>query len=117
MDKKGLTLLEILVSIMILSLVVTGLTHVFIAGKRHILRSRSRISAVELGRLFLDTLQMDVRNDTWTTTCLGGNSSACPATQTINNITYAPNYTISDINGTTLRKVKVNITWNESAFY
>lgn len=112
MTKKGLTLIEILISTLILSLVMTGLANIFLAGKRHVLHSRSRMAGGELGRYFLDRLQMDVRQDQWGDNCLSG-GAGCPAAQTINNIQYNPAYNISDVSGTTLRKVKVNITWDE----
>ena len=65
MNKKGLSLVEILVSLVIMGLVMVGLVNIFISGKRWTLHSRSRITAGELGRYFLDPLQMDVRQDTW----------------------------------------------------
>ncbi len=65
MQKKGFTLLEIIIAALILALVTTGLAYVFLAGKRHILHIRSKIQAAELGRLFLDYLPMHVRQDIW----------------------------------------------------
>lgn len=115
MTKKGFTLIEILVSAFILALVMTGLTYVFVAAKRQILHSRSRIQAAELGQLFLGPLQMDVREDNWASNCLSGDGTTppCPGTQTIEDITYTPSYNISGVTGNTLRKVKVTINWTE----
>ena len=61
----GLSLVEILVSTLIFALVMGGLANLFVATKQHILYAHSRIAAAELGRYFLDRLQMDVRQDTW----------------------------------------------------
>jgi prepilin-type N-terminal cleavage/methylation domain-containing protein len=112
----GFTLLEILVSVIILALLVTGLTNVFMSGKRSILHSRSKMTAAELGGYFLDPLQEQVRQDQWGSNCLSS-GTGCPGTQALNNITYTPTYTISDVSGTTLRKVKINLKWNETSSY
>lgn len=69
--KKGLTLLEILISTLIFALIVTSLVNLFVAAKRLTQHTRSRIQAAELGRLFLDPLQMDVRQDTWDNSPVG----------------------------------------------
>jgi len=110
MNKKGFTLLEILVSALILALVMTGMANIFLASRRYLMRTRSKIQAAELGRLFLAPLQMDVRQDQWGSNCLSA-GTGCPGAQTINNIPYTPTYEISNVAGTTLRKVKVTINW------
>ena len=113
MHKKGFTLIEILVSALILALVMTGMANVFLASRRHLMHTRSKIQAAELGRLFLAPLQMDVRQDQWSSNCLGS-GTGCPGTETIDNITYTPTYNRT-LNSpiTNLNKVKLTITWNE----
>ena len=125
MKKGGFTLIEIIVATLILALVTTGLAYVFLAGKRHIQHTRSKIQAIELGRLFLAPLEMDVTISERTSgaqngwgqinNCLSsdGTSPGCPGAQTIDNISYTPTYNISGLPGTTLRKVKVTINWTE----
>ena len=74
------------------------------------------MQVAELGRLFLAPLQMDVRQDQWVSgsNCLSSNgSTGCPGAQIVDNITYTPNYNISNLSGTTLKKVKVTINWTE----
>ena len=113
---SGLTLVEIIVSVVILALVMAGLVNVYISTKRYILHSRARMTGGELGKAFLDPLQMDVRQDQWGNNCLSGNNSACPGAQSVGSptITYTPTYTITPLgNGTNLTKVVLNITWNE----
>lgn len=114
MRNKGFTLIEILVSAVILALVMTGLANIFIAGKRHILHSRSRMTSGELARFFLDPIQMQVRQDQWATNCLGtGNPVNCPSQiQTIDGTTYTANWSVTNAPAT-LRKVIANITWTE----
>lgn len=62
MNRRGFSLVEVVVSAIILALLIIGMTNVFISGKRYILHGRSRITSAELGRLFLDPLQMHVRH-------------------------------------------------------
>lgn len=117
MHKKGFTLMEIIISILILALLTLALANVFVAAKRRIVYSRSKIQGIELGRLFLDPLQEDVRWDKWTTNCLGANI-ACPgAPPPLDGITYTPTYSISDVPmgvvNPPLRKVTVTINWDE----
>lgn len=69
--KKALSLVEILVSTLIFALIMGGLANLFVATKQHILYAHSRIAAAELGRYFLDRLQMDVRQDTWANSPVG----------------------------------------------
>lgn len=117
MNKKSLTLLEILIATVILALVVGGLANVFMVGKKYILHSRSRMSAGELAKTFLDPLQMQVREDQWSTNCLGtGTPANCPD-QTV-GITqgldrdYTAKYTVTPNSPiTNLSKVRIDITW------
>ncbi len=133
MSLTGLTLFEIVVATILLSIIMTGLMSVVVAGKRYILHSRSRMTSAELGKLFLDPLQMYVRQNTWdestnalsegTTYCDGVNghtqNPSCPSLdgRTIDNIVYAAKYEISsDLDLVpNLRKVKTTIQWTESS--
>lgn len=134
----GLTLLEIIISIVILSLIVSGLTALFVSGKRYILHARSRMSGGELGKLFLDPLQMAVRQDTWgqaanplSITGIGSfrycdsdpghatqqqPSPFCPsqAERTLDNIEYSAQYEINPHpQNPNLRKAILKISWLE----
>lgn len=113
----GFTLLEILIAALIMALVMTGIASIFLAGKRHMLHTRSRIQAAELGRLFLAPLQMQVKQNEWASNCLG-NNIGCPSTPTDNipldGITYRPSTQVTqNFAGTTLSKVKFTIGWDE----
>ena len=111
----GLTLVEILVSMVIFALIMAGLANLFTATKRLTLHSRYRITAGELGRYFLDPLQMGVRQDEWGSNCVstnGINTGGCDITkQTIDNTTYTPEYEKSLVAG--IRKVKLTVSWPE----
>jgi Tfp pilus assembly protein PilV len=102
-NKKALTLFEIIVSVVILALVITGLANVFVAGKRYIKYSRLRMSGGEIGKRFLDHLQAYVRQDTWSTNPLG--DSQTWSGPIIDG--YTPNYAV-DVHED-IRKVRVKI--------
>ena len=118
---------------LILALVVAGEAGLFVVGKRHILHSRCKMTAGELGKYFLDPLQMQVRQDTWGTASNsltigvrycdsdGGHTqqpSGCPSLgeRTLDYITYNAQYTIDNISvGTSnLRRVRADISWLET---
>ena len=110
----GFTILEILISVLILSLVMAGLMNVFLGSKRYILGSRWRMTAGELGRYFLEPLSMNVSQNTWSTSWLGsgGNYSL---NITLDGRSYTANYNITpNFNSTNVNKVKLNVTWNDT---
>lgn len=116
MHKKGLTLIEILVSAIILALVLTGLVNIFVAGKRYILHTRSRMTAAELGRFFLDPLQMQVNQAEWSGAgnCLSAGTCPDQVWTSPDGAVWTATYQWSIVPGTTLRKVIANITWSEA---
>lgn len=130
---RAVTLLEIVIAMIILATIMAGFANVSISGKRFILHARNRGVAGNVGRMFLDPLHLDVRNDTWlsagsplavgTRYC---DSSAnpqqplCPSYQDrlVNNIAFDARYDVSSIlapAGVDLRKVVVTLTWNDNA--
>ena len=119
MRKSGLSLLEIMISVLILAITLASLANVFVSGKRYILHARSRIRAAEMGKFFLEPLQMQVNQGAWATNPLGQASgtplSAGPGF-TLDTIPYSGNYTISSVpNNTALRKVVLTVSWTENA--
>ncbi|MBM3243721.1 MAG: hypothetical protein FJZ12_02670 [Candidatus Omnitrophica bacterium] len=121
MNKKALTLLEILVSVIILALVVTGLAAVFVSGKRYIQHSRLRMTGGEIGKLFLDPLQNFVRQDTWLNNPLGNSSMTAGLPNPPTGSSFSREYNInpdflgssSDTSKPNLTKVKTTINWSE----
>jgi len=130
-NKAGFSLIEIIMAAVVFALVIVGLLSVFVAGTRHIIHARERLTSVELGKLFIDPLQLDVRQDTWwlgqasnaltlgTTYCdsVGGHTQNknCPtaAQRKVNNRDFAAQYVTEVVPGTDLRLVTTTITWNE----
>lgn len=108
--------MEILVSLMVLSLVFLGLLNLFISGRKYIQHSQSRITAIELGKLFMDPLQMEVRQNDWDGSgnylTVGRIIPFDPQTKA--SVTYsATSDPVTAVGTTTLRRVKTTITWNE----
>ncbi|MFA5115495.1 MAG: hypothetical protein WC469_05480 [Candidatus Omnitrophota bacterium] len=118
---KGLTILEILVAVLILALIIGGLANIFISSKWYFLHVRSVMTAAELTRYFLDPLQANVSQDTWSSSWLGTGGSFNDSYQTKHLMpgdyfyyNYTSNYTITtDSPVNNLTKVVLNITWNE----
>lgn len=106
-----------------------GLTNLFVSGKRLLAHSRARMTGGEIGRLFLDPLQMAVRQDTWTdvtnalypgTRYCGGAGAVqpgCPSQdeRTLDRIVYNATYEISRLAAPNdkITKVKLYVTWTE----
>lgn len=121
-NKAGFTLIEIIVASVVFALVIAGLLSVFVAGNKHIIHARERMTSTEVGKLFLDPMQMDVRMDTWNLPGNDLNLSAVPVsltTQRVNNRDFTGTYTVADATtdsalvNTDLRRVTTTITWNE----
>ncbi len=115
--KKGFTLVEIIVSTVIFSLVILGMLGVFVAGNNWVIHFRERSTSAELGKFFVDPLQMDVRQDTWNQ--IGNNllnvGTRSETVQKINNKDFSAEHVISDVANTNLRRVVTKIEWTEPA--
>lgn len=116
---SGFTLVEILVSSVIFALVIVGLLSVFSSGNKHLVHTRERMTSSELGKYFIDPLQMDVRKDTWDSNDLNVAAGVTLAPQKINNRDFTATYTVDDsttdanLADTDLRRVTTTVTWNE----
>jgi len=128
-SKKSFTLFEVVVATLIFSLAIGGLIGVFIAGKRNVLHSRERMSSTEIGKVFIEPLQLYVRQSDWnassnaltlgTTYCDSSGSSqnpACPSSggqRVVNGVDYTAQYEVTGVSGTSVRKAKTKISWSE----
>ena len=136
--KNGFTLVEVIVATVILSLIILGMLSVFLAGNKHIIHTRERMTSAELGKLFIDPLAVDVNWNTWAMGAAGNalaegtsycdsvvghtqNKNCPPAAQRILNnrgftATYItsrnPDSTAGD-NSDNLRRVTTTINWTE----
>lgn len=107
--------MEIIISTFLMVLILSGLIHVFVAGRRYIVYNRNRIAGAQISRVFLDPLQMDVNQSEWANNCLGSGQN-CTGEQTIGGVRYFPDYSIATVAGTSLRRVRLNINWNETDY-
>ena len=116
MRNKGLSLIEIMVSLILLSSVMAGIAGIFFAGKRHVMHARDRMAGGELGKSFLDPMQMQVRQDTWDSVGNSLTPNTTPVTSTavkVDTVDYTPQYDVKAVTSKDLRKVKVKINWTE----
>lgn len=113
---NGFSLVEVLVAAVIFALVVVGLMSVFISGSKHIIHTRERMTSTQLGKFFLDPLQLYVRQDTWAAgneLSTAGNAKS-GGSQLINNRRFTETHNVSVVAGTgDLRRVTSTITWTE----
>ncbi|MFH1655924.1 MAG: prepilin-type N-terminal cleavage/methylation domain-containing protein [Candidatus Omnitrophota bacterium] len=76
--KKGLSLVEILIAMVILAITAAGLFSSFVAANRFIARSKRRLAAANLTRHVNEQLFEYVRADTWADSV--SNLLTCPDT-------------------------------------
>ena len=117
MKHQGLSFIELLIAMVILGMTLAGFINVFASAKRLIALSQGRMSGGEIGRLVLDPLQTQVREDRWGTAtavhCLSTNSCA-PVAVAIQNRNYNAVYTIDNEQPiANVNRVTVDINWNE----
>ena len=117
-DRIGLTLLEIIVAMLILSLVMYGLVSLFTVSKRFVYHSGSRVVSMELGKYFFEGENMTVSASVYPIgNCLYNNSLCQPAAMNFNAIDFNVTYFTDNVtkgssaDNTTLRKVVMNVTW------
>ena len=126
--RQGFTLLEILVSMVILYSATGGLFASFVAAQKYVLRSRHRLQAANAGRMVLEDLRADVNQQTWDS---AANRLACPGgvypcTRSYNipppqfpsgaplanwSVTYVVDQIMVD--GIPMRQVTVTVHWEE----
>ena len=118
--KKGFSLLEIVISLVILGLTLAGIFSVFIAGRRYTERARRKLVSLNIGRQVLEKIKEDVRQDTWD---IAGSNRLTVGTHLVESgFITAPagfdnwegtiSYEISNI-ANVLRQATITITWNE----
>jgi Tfp pilus assembly protein PilW len=113
--RSGLTLFEIIVSLMILALVMVGLGNVFVASRRYLRHSRSRIQASEVMKFLLSPLQGAVRQDTYDTGDLATGSHT-GSQVFLEDTFYNSTLTVSNVvlpGSTNIRRVQVSVQWYE----
>ena len=117
MKKNAVSLMEVIVAVLILSLIMLGMANIFVVARRYLLHAHLRMTGGELGYFFLDPLQKEqVRQDIWSTTCLGGGTcqDQTAGSQEGLDRSYTAHYIVTpNFSGTSLSKVKAEISWTE----
>lgn len=127
MFQKGLSLFEIIVAAVLLSLAVAGLVGVFSSSRIHVQYSKTRVLAATLASFLLNNLSMEVRQaetspgvaDGWNqanNTLTVATGSVPGQTVTLSNIPFNSSYTISGVNDaagndTDLKRVQLAVNW------
>jgi type II secretory pathway pseudopilin PulG len=117
-QRSGMTLIEGIVALALLIVIGTGLFGIFTSSQRLIYHSGSRFASSSLGRFAIESSdQLLVRADE--DNCISNSSKCVDKAISLNRIDYNVNYTtgaVADPSGadTSLRKVVVNVTWNET---
>ena len=117
--RSGLSLIEIIISMLIFALIMGGVANLFMATKKHALRGRLRMTKAELVRFFLDPIQTQVRQDQWGSNCIssdGTNTNCDASAQVLDGISYTPEYVKSPVAGTDLRKLKFTLSYPASVY-
>ena len=89
--QTGFTLVEVLVSLVIISITATGIFASFIAAQHYVQRSKRRIIAFNFARQQFERLKPSVREDTWANTpqC-DPDLNGMALTSTLNCPSYSP---------------------------
>jgi len=120
MKKKGLSLLEVLVATILFALVISGLANIFVAAKRLIFHAHARTISAELAKYQIERMHAQVRQDQWSTNCLGSNTNCTPGNGFLTTWTDGSN-TQYDFTwdstfqpaGVDVRRVNLTIQWYE----
>jgi hypothetical protein len=114
--------MEVLVSLILIAVTLAGFVNIFFGAKSWLAHRRHMMTGVQLGRVFLDPLQMDVAfiekspgaQNGWdqvnNTLTLGTRSSAA---QNIAGKPFTPSYSITSVAGTNLRRARLTVNWTE----
>ena len=114
---RGFTLVEVIVSMVILALLASGLFGTMVASRSLIARSKTRLTAVQIAQREIENKRQFVRADTWDL-----NNSSNPLNPTgcwsaWDNTTYNPyhvRYRVESVTGMDCRRVTVEVRWNET---
>lgn len=116
MRKNGFTLVEIMVSTVILALLAAGIFSVLVSSRYLVARSKTRVAAVEIARAEIERMKSlaDV-NTFYTPSGLLDGTGTWRAWDTTTYTPYSVRYRVDNGTGTaTYRKVTVQVAWNDT---
>ena len=111
MKKKAVTLVEVLVATVLITLVFAGLMSAFLSIRNYVKRANKRLVAMNLMRHMSNDLYAAVREDTWSTGDLQTGTHNNIVNVTVDGLTYTGNYTVSSVSGYNYREADLNITY------
>ena len=115
MRKNGFTLLEIMVSSVILALLAAGIFSVLVSSRYLVTRSKTRVVAVEIARAEIERMKSLVDVDTFYTSGLFNDTGTWRAWDSTTYPPYSVRYRVDNGTGTaTYRKVTVQVAWNDT---
>jgi len=116
--RKGVTLVEVVVSSLILAIAFGGLLSTFVAVRKYITRANKRLIASDLVSQTLNDLYRAVRSDEWDVGAPGGTyplQTTAPGginNYTIDGYNYNGNsYSVSSVAGADYRQVDIIIDY------
>lgn len=118
-NKRGFSLLEVLIGVFIISIAFSGIISVFIGSRKYVLRSQKRLGSANVARDFIESLRNSVRASTWENTDVASNPLAKGIYNTSNKVIlegvqYDVNYAVSDAEtGSGNKAVKITISYPE----
>jgi prepilin-type N-terminal cleavage/methylation domain-containing protein len=120
--KKGFTLVEIVVAVVILAICMAGISNLLISSKFYLRHSRCRTQAINLARFYLEELGMYVRADQWQAGDYISGNLLSSGSHTFEDfwlgyppIRYQLSYYVDSYDG--IRRVKFVVKWIEPAFW
>lgn len=121
----GFTLVEVLVSAIILSLLAAGLFSVFVSARYLVARSKQRFAAAQVARQEIERKRFVVAGDTWDSGPLAARGQwgywdgSAWVSGGWDSATYAPyrfRYRVDDPGGGVgYRRMTVDVRWNETS--
>lgn len=112
-QNKALTLIEIIVSSLIFSAILTGFLSVVVSIRRLNREMFHRLQAINLARGVLEELCEEVREDTWDSGGLSVGLHDKGTVAILDQIDYSAKYSVSSGPGGEIRKVRLDIEWEE----
>ena len=137
MKKLGLTLIEVIIASLILSITVGGILYLFSTEKVVISRTGRRVEAMNFARQTIEQLRNEVRDDTWLVGTLSAGTHSTEAFLSLSGTELGDkfpgqgrSYTVTDIDADSgfdsdgngvktddidYKKVTVTVDWTEPA--
>ena len=120
LNRKGITLVEVVISLLIILIGASGIFASFIAAQNYVMRAKRRIAAVNVARQKFEELKPFVRQDTWaqsTNELYAGVGSTQPyicGTVWFNSTWNGTlNYTVTNPDVASFRNVSMTLNWTE----